>query len=303
MKKTVTKILSLLLVLSMLFAISSVPASAVNVYEENYYKGLKEVYDFGNKEDKNFFEKISDTFHWYMARLFVLFEADCPICGEHFIAPNLENDIEFYYNQAINYLKNYKGTVHLTKKTTITDIKITNTSAQVAQTVLDSVAKNFLGTSKTSYIFLNGEDYNGTKITDVVQPLGREACLNPEGTKSSFARMSDNIGGIESITVSIVEESSVYDGTVVHKPVYNSGIIDTLNPATLEINPVLIKNATIRYPETISSITFDKKGRVDSINISMPIDVELTYQIASGIMSNANCKADIIEKYDFTYIS
>lgn len=254
MKNISKKILSLLLVLSMLFAISSVPVSAVNVYEENDYRGLKEVYDYGNKEDKNFFEKISDTFHWYIARLFVLFEADCPICGEHFVVPGLEDDVVVYYNQAINSLKSYNGTVYMSKKTT-TDIQLSETTPQAIKNILTSVIENLSGTSKTSYTFFNRTDLNGVKITDIVQPLGREACLTPEGVNSSFVRMSDNAGGIESITVSLIEESSVYDGTVVQNPVHNMCIIEPLNPATLDINPVNITNATINYPETVADIT------------------------------------------------
>ena len=302
MKKTSNKILSLLIVLSMLFAISSVPASAVNIYEENNYKGLKEVYDFGNKEDKNFFEKISDTFHWYIARLFVLFEAECPICGEHFVVPSLENDVVVYYNQAINALKDYKGTVYMTKKTT-TDVQLSEPVPQAIKNILISVADGISGTSKTSYTFFNGTNLNGVKITYAVQPLGREACLTAEGVNSSFARMSDNEGGIESITISLVEESSVYDGTVVQNPIHNMCIIEPLNPAILDLAPVYITNAMINYPETVAGITFDKKGRVDSIDIRVPMEIDFTCRISSLIMATTACEAEIIEEYDFTYLS
>ena len=302
MKNTGKKFLSLILVLTMVFAMSSIPASAVNVYEENEYKGLKEVYDYGNKEDKNFFEKISDTFHWYIARLFVLFEADCPICGEHFVIPGIESDVVVYYNQAINSLKNYKGTVYMTKKTT-TNVQISEPVPQAVKNILISIADSLSGTSQISYTFFGGADLNGVKITDVVQPLGRGSCLTAEGVKSSFARMSDNAGGIESIIISVVEESTVYDGTVVQNPVHNMCIIDPLNPATLEIRPVSIINAMINYPETVAGITFDKKGRVDSIDIRLPIEVDFTCRISSLIAVTAACEAEIIEEYDFTYIS
>ncbi len=302
MKKTGKKILSLLLVLTLLFAVSSTPVSAVNIYEENEYRGLREVYDYGNKEDKNLFEKISDTFHWYIARLFVLFEADCPVCGVHFEVPSVGNDVVLYYNQAINSLKEYKGTVYLSKKTT-TDVQLSESTPGAVKNILVSVADSISGTSKTSYTFFNGTDLNGVKITDVVQPLGRQACLTAEGVKSSFARMSDNEGSIDSITISVIEESSVYDGTVVQNPVHNMCVIEPLNPAVLDIAPIIITNAMINYPETVAGITFDKKGRVDSIEIRVPMEVEFTCRISSFIKATTACKADIIEEYDFTYVS
>ena len=73
MKKSLKKLSALLVVLTLLFSLGSVPASAVNVYEDNKFYGYNEVYDYGNEEDKNFFEKIKDTFHWYIARLFSYF--------------------------------------------------------------------------------------------------------------------------------------------------------------------------------------------------------------------------------------
>ena len=72
MKKSIRKIFALLLTFVIIFSISAVPVSAKNIYEENHFMGLIEVYDYGNEEDKNFFEKIKDTFHWYIARIFIL---------------------------------------------------------------------------------------------------------------------------------------------------------------------------------------------------------------------------------------
>ena len=59
MKKTIRKIVVMVLSLVIIFSISVVPVSAKNIYEKNNFMGLIEVYDYGNEEDKNFFETIT----------------------------------------------------------------------------------------------------------------------------------------------------------------------------------------------------------------------------------------------------
>ena len=114
MKKSIRKIFALVLTFVIIFSISVVPVSAKNIYEKNNFMGLIEVYDYGNEEDKTFFEKIKDTFHWYIARIFIYFETDCPICGEHFLPPEISATVD-YYNNAINSLKAYEGVVKIEK--------------------------------------------------------------------------------------------------------------------------------------------------------------------------------------------
>ena len=58
MKKSIRKIFALVLTFVIIFSISVVPVSAKNIYEKNNFMGLIEVYDYGNEEDKTFFEKI-----------------------------------------------------------------------------------------------------------------------------------------------------------------------------------------------------------------------------------------------------
>ncbi len=299
MKKTAKSILSIVLTLIMIFSVATIPASAVNVYEENTYGSLIEVYDYGNEEDKNFFEKIIDLLHWYIARIFVNFDADCPFCGEHFRLPQLANDIEVYYNDAVNAVKNYKGKLTVKKQKEVT-LEVKDVSASPLLNIFDTVAKSLCDTKTNTYVFENGVTSDGVKITDVIQPLGREASLTAEGTQSSSAISTENATKVELLTVCTVAEDSHFDGTVIMNPPYNSMIIEPINPAALDLVPIKIIDADIAYPGTLASVSFDKEGRMEKLKISIPVEAEGVASV-STLQTQAACKAEITEEYTFIY--
>ena len=298
MKNSLKKSLALIMSLIIIASLATVPASAVNIYEEDKFMGLIEIYDYGNEEDKNFFQKIADTFHWYIARLFIYFEGDCPFCGEHFAAPYLE-PTEDYYNKAINDLKAYKGKVTVEKIKTV-NIETSDATVQVVKSIIDPIAENLSKTTKTTYVFENGIDSEGIKITDVIQPLGRYAQLTNDGVYSSTASFSEYGEKIRKSTIYLISETSDFNGTVVTNPVYNSTVIEPINPAALEISPVIISAAELTYPETSASIIFDDEGNAKTIKISIPIDATFTGK-AAMIAFTAECQAKITEEYTVTY--
>ena len=292
------KLIALIFVVLMLVNIAVVPVSAVNIYEEDRFMGLIEVYDYGNEEEKNFFEKIADTFHWYIARLFIYFEADCPICGEHFDAPHLDVAAEKHYNKAVNDLKAYKGLVTV-KKTRTVKITVGDVPG-VVENILNPIAESKSGTTTETYIFLNGKDAQGRKITDVIQPLGRNAELTEDAINGHHLSFTPYAEKIRSLTISLVEEKSLFDGTVIHNSNYNSSVIEPINPATLELEPLKITNAEITYPETLVSASFDDEIRATSIKIEIPINASFTGSV-SVIRFNCSCNAEITEEYTITY--
>lgn len=303
MKTSLKKILGIVLSLVIVFSVCSVPASAVNIYEENTYNGLIEVYDYGNKEDKNFFERIADTFHWYIARLFILFDADCPFCGEHFMVPELEHSMEYYYNDAINALKDYKGKVKIEKKRTVA-AEVTDVSSVVAA-ITDPIAESLSGTTTDSYSFVAGVTADGKKITDVVQPLGRKAEITEEGVYGSFARyeyVEENTTAVKSLSINLVSETARFDGTAVTQPIHNSSIIEPINPGALELGPLIITEADINYPVTSAGIEFDDEGRISTLLIEIPVESTFTGNVAS-ISFKTSCQAEITEEYTVTYVS
>lgn len=300
MKKSIKKLSALLVVLTLLFSLGSVPASAVNVYEDNKFHGYNEVYDYGNEEDKNFFEKIKDTFHWYIARLFFYFEADCPICGEHFLPPDLVN-AEDCYSDAVNALKNYKGTVTV-KRVSTTDIQVQDMPDAVAS-IVNSVCEKFSGTTENTYTFISGKTLDGTAITDVVEPMGRNAGLSAEGVYGSFTKFTGDELIPQSLRIQLVPEAERFDGTsMIDVAVHNASVMETINLATLDLGPLKIYEAESSYPGTEIYAEFDNLGRITSIKLVRPYDMVATGK-TGPISVTAGFHIEQTEEYTITYVS
>lgn len=300
MKKSIKKLSALLVVLTLLFSLGSVPASAVNVYEDNKFHGYNEVYDYGNEEDKNFFEKIKDTFHWYIARLFFYFEADCPICGEHFLPPDLVN-AEDCYNDAVNALKNYKGTVTV-KRVSTTDIQVQDVP-QVVAAIVGPVCENLAGTTENTYTFIAGKTLDGKAITDVVEPIGRKADLSAEGVHGSFTKFTGDELIPQSLSIQLVPEAERFDGTsMVNVAPHNASVMETINLATLELGPIKIYEAESSYPGTEIYAEFDNLGRITSIKLVRPYDMVATGK-TGPISVTAGFHIEQTEEYTITYVS
>ena len=289
----------MVLSLVIIFSISAVPVSAKNIYEENQFMGLIEVYDYGNEEDKNFFEKIKDTFHWYIARIFIYFEADCPICGEHFFPPEISATVD-YYNNAINSLKAYEGVVTI-KKVSTTDVAVTNLPSTVASLV-NQVCNNFAGTIENTYTFTSGKTVDGVAITDVVEPLGRNATLTEKGIYGSHAKINAEANIPRSLRIQLESETASFDGTSTVNAVHNASVIKTINFATLDLGDIKITSADTTYPGTQIYAQFDDHGRITSLSLERPFESRTKAKAASVSMT-VNFKVDMSEEYTITYVT
>ena len=299
MKKSIRKIFALVLTFVIIFSISVVPVSAKNIYEENRFMGLIEVYDYGNEEDKNFFEKIKDTFHWYIARIFIYFEADCPICGEHFLPPEISATVD-YYNNAINALKAYEGVVTI-KKVSTTNVAVMNLPSTVANTV-NQICNNFAGTIENTYTFTSGKTVDGVAITDVVEPLGRNATLTEKGIYGSHAKINAEANIPRSLRIQLESETESFDGTSTVNAVHNASVIKTINFATLDLGDIKITSADTTYPGTQIYAQFDDLGRITSLSLERPFESRTKAKAASVSMT-VNFKVDMSEEYTITYVS
>ena len=293
------KLIALVFVVLMLVNIAVAPVSAVNIYEENHFMGLIEVYDYGNEEDKTFFEKIKDTFHWYIARIFIYFEADCPICGEHFLPPEISATVD-YYNNAINSLKAYEGVVTI-KKVSTTNVAVMNLPSTVANTV-NQICNNFAGTIENTYTFTSGKTVDGVAITDVVEPLGRNATLTENGIYGSHAKINAEANIPRSLRIQLVSETESFDGTSTVNAVHNASVIKTINFATLDLGDMKITSADTTYPGTQIYAQFDDLGRITSLSLERPFESRATAKEAS-VSVTLNFKVDVSEEYTITYVS
>jgi hypothetical protein len=299
MKKSIRKIFALVLTFVIIFSISVVPVSAKNIYEENHFMGLIEVYDYGNEEDKTFFEKIKDIFHWYIARIFIYFEADCPICGEHFLPPEISATVD-YYNNAINSLKACEGVVTI-KKVSTTNVAVMNLPSTVASLV-NEVCNKFTGTIENTYTFTSGKNVDGVAITDVVEPLGRNATLTEKGIYGSHAKINAEANIPRSLRIQLESETESFDGTSTVNAVHNASVIKTINFATLDLGDMKITSADTTYPGTQIYAQFDDLGRITSLSLERPYESRATAKAASVSMT-LNFKVDMSEEYTITYVS
>ena len=261
--------------------------------------GLIEVYDYGNEEDKTFFEKIKDTFHWYIARIFIYFEADCPICGEHFLPPEISATVD-YYNNAINSLKAYEGVVTI-KKVSTTDVAVVNVPSTVAS-IVNQVCNNFAGTIENTYTFTSGKTVDGVAITDVVEPLGRNATLTEKGIYGSHAKINAEANIPRSLRIQLESETESFDGTSTVNAVHNASVIKTINFATLDLGVIKITSADTTYPGTQIYAQFDDLGRITSLSLERPFESRTKAKAASVSMT-LNFKVDMSEEYTITYVS
>ena len=261
--------------------------------------GLIEVYDYGNEEDKTLFEKIKDTFHWYIARIFIYFEADCPICGEHFLPPEISATVD-YYNNAINSLKAYEGVVKI-KKVSTTNVAVMNLPSTVASLV-NEVCNKFTGTIENTYTFTSGKTVDGVAITDVVEPLGRNATLTEKGIYGSHAKINAEANIPRSLRIQLVSETERFDGTSTVNVIHNASVIDTINFATLDLGNIKITSADTTYPGTQIYAQFDDLGRITSLSLERPFELRATAKEASVSMT-LNFKVDMSEEYTITYVS
>ena len=299
MKKSIRKIFALVLTFVIIFSISVVPVSAKNIYEKNNFMGLIEVYDYGNEEDKTFFEKIKDTFHWYIARIFIYFEADCPICGEHFLPPEISETVD-YYNNAINSLKAYEGVVKI-KKVSTTNVAVVDVPSTVAS-IVNSICNNFAGTIENTYTFTSGKTVDGIAITDVVEPLGRNATLTEKGIYGSHAKINAEANIPRSLRIQLESETESFDGTSTANTVHNASVIKTINFATLDLGDMKITSADTTYPGTQIYAQFDDLGRITSLILERPFESRTKAKAASVSMT-LNFKVDMSEEYTITYVS
>ena len=261
--------------------------------------GLIEVYDYGNEEDKTFFEKIKDTFHWYIARIFIYFEADCPICGEHFLPPEISATVD-YYNNAINSLKAYEGVVKI-KKVSTTNVAVVDLPSTVAS-IVNSICNNFAGTIENTYTFTSGKTVDGIAITDVVEPIGRNATLTEKGIYGSHAKINAEANIPRSLRIQLESETESFDGTSTANTVHNASVIKTINFATLDLGDMKITSADTTYPGTQIYAQFDDLGRITSLSLERPYESRTTAKAASVSMT-LNFKVDMSEKYTITYVS
>ena len=189
--------------------------------------------------------------------------------------PSTKAEIAAAYNKAVNDAKNYTGKVVL-KKHDIIDVQLKD-MPPIAEKIITPVIQNLTTTSPEEYIFENGHDVNDPNrmLTHKIIPNGR----NAEVSKSSLAKASAkaNADGGYTMVLKFIAETSNFDGTKnTSEPVEHNKAMDPFNLGTLDLGPITISDAAMRYPGATLTATVDNQGRLVKLVQELPFEGEAT---------------------------
>ncbi len=242
-------------------------------------------------------EILKAFFHNLIEKVFTLFGLKCPFCGDDTV-PAEKDEVVVKYNNGINSLKNYRGTV-IVKKTDDVSVRIADLPS-VTESIMSAVVESYTGVTENTYVFTQGKNVDGTKIGDKIEPCGRDASLLSAGVISTEST-STKTGGSK-IKIVLAPEMSVYDGTsVTEEPVNNVSVISTVNYGALDLGPVVVHQAETTYTGTVLEAEYDSQGRLINLKITVPMDIYFTAKAAISVSGSAH--ADVITEYTINYVS
>ncbi len=212
--------------------------------------------------------------------------------------PSTTAEIVAAYNKAINDTKQYKGTVKMHKESTIA-IQITDCpGGDPVKKIVQPVVDKFAGTSTKDIDYNNGVSTDGTaEFYRAITPAGRDAKLTEAGVANATCVAE---GDGYKMTITIVAEKSTFDGTNTVNPVNHEAIMDPLNLATLDADPITITAADMSYPGATVEATVDGEGRLTYHSIKMPLDGKGTGK-AAFITAEIGLAGSLDDTFTYTY--
>ena len=200
------------------------------------------------------------------------------------------------YNKAVNYAKNYKGTLTLNTAETI-DLEVKNVPA-VVENAVKSVINNFEGPINNKYIFKNGVDSSGCTSDDQIAPYGQKASLTAAGI--SWTKVKTYRDKSKYIQFCLVKEIYRFDENKSNKPKHHNASVSYIDFGAIDSSPITIEEAEGVYENTVVSFKVDSKGRLVSRKISLTSDNTVTSKLGTFVMT-FDIDADVLEKCTFSY--
>ena len=213
--------------------------------------------------------------------------------------PSTKAEIAEAYNKAINGTKQYKGTVHMNKVSTI-DIKITDCpGGDMVKSIVQPVVDKFAGTTTKDIDYSNGVSAEGNEFYRAITPAGRDAALTEAGIANATATAE---GDGYKMVITLVAEKSTFDGTNTVNPVNHEAVMDPLNLATLDISPLTISAADMSYPGATIEATVDGEGRLTYLSIKMPLEGSGTGSVKfPPLNATIGLAGSLDDVYTYTY--
>ncbi|MBQ3137853.1 MAG: hypothetical protein IJB74_10295 [Clostridia bacterium] len=213
--------------------------------------------------------------------------------------PSSKAEIAAAYNKAVNDAKHYTGKVTL-KKHDIIDVQLKDLPA-IAEKIITPVIANLTKTEPKEAVFENavGVDDNTRELTKWIIPGGgRDAALQEAGIASATA--TANADGGYTMVITLIAETSTFDGTsTTSEPTHHKSIMDPLELGSLDLGPITISNADLKYPGATMTATVDSQGRLTYLKQQLPLEGSGTGK--AGISLTLNLAGSMDGTYEFIY--
>ena len=225
-------------------------------------------------------------------------EAPAADAGASAGVPSTTAEIVAAYNKAINDAKHYTGKVTL-KKHDIIDVQLKDLPA-IAEKIITPVIANLTKTEPKEETFEGGKgttDNTRELVNWIIPGGGRDAALVEAGVASASATAE---GDGYTMTITLVAETSTFDGTsTTSEPTHHKSVMDPLELGSLDLGPITISNADMKYPGATLTATVDGQGRLVKLVQKLPLEGTGTGK--AGISITLNLAGSMDGNYELTY--
>ena len=210
--------------------------------------------------------------------------------------PQTKAEIAAAYNKVVNEAKAYTGKVTL-KKHDIINVALPDGAASK---ILNPVIANLTKTNPEEYVFDGGKDVNDPNryVSHKIVPNGRDVAVEEAGLASATA--TANADGGYTMVLTFIAETSTFDGTnTTSEPTHHKTAMDPLELGSLDLGPVTITNADMRYPGATMTATVDSQGRLVKLVQNLPLEGSGSGK--AGISLTLEITGSMDGTYEFIY--
>ena len=210
--------------------------------------------------------------------------------------PSTKAEIVAAYNKVVNEAKHYEGKVTL-KKHDIINVALPDGAASK---ILNPVIANLTKTSPEEYVFDGGKDVNDPNryVSHKIVPNGRDVAVEEAGIANATA--TANADGGYTMSITFIAETSTFDGTsTTSEPTHHKTAMDPLELGSLDLGPVTITNADMKYPGATMTATVDSQGRLVKLEQKLPLEGSGSGK--AGISLTLEITGSMDGTYEFIY--
>ena len=212
--------------------------------------------------------------------------------------PSTKEEIVAAYNKVVNEAKAYTGKVTL-KKHDIINVQLKDLPS-IAEKIITPVITKLTTTNPEEYVFDGGKDVNDPArfVSHKIVPNGRDVDVKPEGIANATANA--NADGGYTMSITFIAETSTFDGTnTTSEPTHHKTAMDPLELGSLDLGPITISNADMKYPGATMTATVDAQGRLVKLEQKLPLEGTGTGK--AGISITLNIAGSMDGTYEFIY--